>query len=189
MQVSGHGTRMSTNMSRDISARSSLVPSRTWRTRGQLQRSRRASSLMSWESTCSWKLRQRWMRVSRRPFLLWQGSSIPLSHPTVENLENTTNDSGISRHAWVTGGQKMQQLEDLHLVLWDSTNLQCRHNRDVVDHENRELCSSQIVFWLVSLHIFFFFGFRFSSLSIAPLHGAMYMRFTDALSSLCRFLN
>ena len=46
MQISGHGVRMLTNMSRSISARSSSERSRSGWTRGRLQRNRRASTTL-----------------------------------------------------------------------------------------------------------------------------------------------
>ena len=133
-QISGHGIRMSTYMSRSISARSSSERSRSGRIRGRLQRNRRASSPMSWESTCSWRLLQRWTRVSRRRFSHWQGLYtliLILREPDIYH------DSVISRHTWLTGVQKTQRLEGPHPVLSDSTNPQIRHNRGDVIHEGK----------------------------------------------------
>ena len=97
------------------------------------------------------------------------------------------HDSGISRHACLTRGQKMQRLEDPHPVLSTSTDLQRKHNRDVV-HDGRELRCLPFSLLVTSMLLDIALILIPCTL-VCTLHSSMRISFTDALYAFRRFLN
>jgi hypothetical protein len=81
----------------------------------------------------------------------------------------------------------MQRLEDPHLVLSTSTDLQRKHSRDVV-HDGKELRSLPLSLLVTSL-LSDFALILIPCTLVCTAHSSMRILFMDALYAFCRFLN